>query len=234
MGADERRKWPWVAAAVVAVVFVGLAVGGRLIGDPSAPPAVRPTSTTSEPRSTSPSTPPSSTTKGKGKPKGAKPADAPAPGSAAEAATTWTETVSGLVYEKAADARAQMMVLSESEAAIDNELDALKQRQKNVAEADDDALIWSQFAPLGLKETTGQGRTTVDVWGVWVQSADPVVEPVSAWIIWSVDLERDGTGWTVVGSDRQEGPAFGLSLDTVPAGADLASDLGGFEPVGVR
>ena len=147
---------------------------------------------------------------------------------------TWTETVSGLVYEKAADARAQMMVLSESEAAIDNELDALKQRQKNVAEADDDALIWSQFAPLGLKETTGQGRTTVDVWGVWVQSADPVVEPVSAWIIWSVDLERDGTGWTVVGSDRQEGPAFGLSLDTVPAGADLASDLGGFEPVGVR
>jgi len=142
--------------------------------------------------------------------------------------------VSGLVYEKAADARAQMMVLSSSETAIDIELDALKQRQKNVAEADDDALIWSQFAPLGLKETTGQGRTTVDVWGVWVQSADPVVEPVSAWIIWSVDLERDGTGWTVVGSDRQEGPAFGLSLDTVPAGVDLASDLGGFEPVGVR
>jgi hypothetical protein len=127
-----------------------------------------------------------------------------------------------------------MMVLSSSETAINSELDALKQRQKNVAEADDEALIWSQFAPLGVKETTGQDRTTVDVWGVWVQSADPVVEPVSVWIIWSVDLEKDGAGWAVIGSGRQEGPAFGLSLDTVPAGADLASDLGGFEPVGVR
>jgi hypothetical protein len=34
MGADERRKWPWVVAAVVAIVFVGLAVGGRLIDTP--------------------------------------------------------------------------------------------------------------------------------------------------------------------------------------------------------
>jgi hypothetical protein len=233
MGADEKRKWPWVVAAVVAVVFVGLAVGGRLIGDTSTPPETSPTSTTDRSRGTSPVTT-SSPGKRDGKSAASKPANATTSGSAAEAATTWTETVSGLVYETAGDARAQMMVLSSSETAIDSELDALKQRQKNVAEADDEALIWSQFAPLGVKETTGQDRTTVDVWGVWVQSADPVVEPVSVWVIWSVDLEKDGTGWTVIGSDRQEGPAFGLSLDTVPAGADLASDLGGFEPVGVR
>ena len=47
--------------------------------------------------------------------------------------------------------------------------------------------------------------------------------------------QKQGGGWSVVGSDRSEGPAFGLSLDTVPAGgSDLPADLGGFEPVGVR
>ncbi len=228
MGADRNRSWPKIVAVVVLVVFVVLAVVGRLTGNDDAPPEAQPSSTTRAARVVSTSGPASDKTPTKPTPTGLD-------GRPGEAATEWVETVGGLVYEKSGDARAKLTALSSSESAIDAELDDLEQRQENVAGADDEALIWSQFAPLGLKATTSAGRATVDVWGVWVQSADPVVQPVSAWIIWSVDLEKQGGGWSVVGSDRSEGPAFGLSLDTVPAGgSDLPADLGGFEPVGVR
>ena len=211
------------------VVFVVLAVVGRLTGNNDESPAALPSTTTTR-------TPKAVTTSGPASGKApTKLTPAAMDGTPGEAATEWAETVGGLVYEKSGDARGKLTALSSSESAIDAELDDLEQRQENVAEADDEALIWSQFAPLGLKATTSAGRATVDVWGVWVQSADPVVQPVSAWIIWSVDLEKQGDGWSVVGSDRSEGPAFGLSLDTVPAGgSDLPADLGGFEPVGVR
>ena len=226
MGADRNRSWSKIVAAVVLVVFVVLAVVGRLTGNNDESPAALPsTTTTGSPKVVSTSGPAGDKT----------PTPAALAGTPGEAATEWAETVGGLVYEKSGDARAKLTALSSSESAIDAELDDLEQRQENVAEADDEALIWSQFAPLGLKATTSDGRATVDVWGVWVQAADPVVQPVSAWIIWSVDLEKQGDGWSVVGSDRSEGPAFGLSLDTVPAGgSDLPADLGGFEPVGVR
>lgn len=228
MGADRNRSWPKIVAVVVLVVFVVLAVVGRLSGTDDAPPDAQPSSTTRAARVVSTSGPASDKAP-------TKPTPTSPTGSPGEVATEWAETVGGLVYEKSGDARATLTALSSSESAIDAELDDLEQRQENVVEADDEALIWSQFAPLGLKATTSDGRATVDVWGVWVQSADPVVQPVSAWIIWSVDLEKQGDGWSVVGSDRSEGPAFGLSLDTIPAGgSDLPADLGGFEPVGVR
>jgi cell division protein FtsB len=229
MGADRNRSWPKVVAVVVLVVFVVLAIVGRLSGaDDEASAALPSTTTTRTPKAVTTSGPASDKTP-------TRPTTTPLGGSPGEAATEWAETVGGLVYVKSGDARAKLTALSSSESAIDAELDDLEQRQENVAEADDEALIWSQFAPLGLKATTSDGRATVDVWGVWVQSADPVVQPVSAWIIWSVDLEKQGDGWSVVGSDRSEGPAFGLSLDTVPAGgSELPADLGGFEPVGVR
>ena len=229
MGADRNRSWPKIVAVVVLAVFVVLSFVGRLSGTDDESSAALPSTTTTR-------TPKAVTTSGPASDKApTKPTPIPPTGSPGEAATEWVETVGGLVYEKSGDARAKLTALSSSESAIDAELDDLEQRQENVAEADDEALIWSQFAPLGLKATTSAGRATVDVWGVWVQSADPVVQPVSAWIIWSVDLEKQGGGWSVVGSDRSEGPAFGLSLDIVPAGgSDLPADLGGFEPVGVR
>jgi hypothetical protein len=87
------------------------------------------------------------------------------PGSASAVATEWTETVARLVYEASGDARADLTVLSSSEVVVAEELEDLKLRQENVLDADDEALIWSQFAPLGVKETGSDDRVTVEVWG---------------------------------------------------------------------
>ena len=51
MGADRNRSWPKIVAVVVLVVFVVLAVVGRLTGNNDVPPEAQPSSTTRAARS---------------------------------------------------------------------------------------------------------------------------------------------------------------------------------------
>ena len=221
MGADRNRSWPKIVAVVVLVVFVVLAVVGRLTGNNDESPAALPSTTTTR-------TPKAVTTSGPASDKApTRPTPIPPTGSPGEAATEWAETVGGLVYEKSGDARAKLTALSSSESAIDAELDDLEQRQENVAEADDEALIWSQFAPLGLKATTTDGLLS-DLTGAkarhsacrWTRSqlAGPTCQRTLAvsnrWVCDERPVPKDGPFrrcWSGGGRIRADGRPAGRS-----------------------
>ena len=102
-----------------------------------------------------------------------------------------------------------------------------------VAEGD---TVWWTVKPLAVRVSDeGTDRVSVSVWAVSVKSAAGVWDPVTAFMLMRVELERSAEGWKVFSSVTEVGdaPAPLLAVDHVPPvdAAAFAESLAGFELV---
>lgn len=156
-----------------------------------------------------------------------------------DVALAYAELTSRAPYlEKAAfEAELSGLVAPDAGDEVDRITAGVDRLRKSVAPAVAEGdTVWWTVKPLAVRVSDeGTDRASVSVWSVSVKSAAGVWDPVTAFMLMRVELERTGEGWKVFSSatEVRDAPAPLLAVDHVPPvdAAAFAESLSGFELV---